>query len=217
MKESHLAEGKSKEKSLGIPSASEPALYYTSLWSGPLPSIPHWSWPPLTLDIVYYFNHSTLNIRCRGSRSIPTMAQRVSKEHQTGVRIGGCGIQRGLWVTFRGGGGLGAAFRGGVGWGVGVEGACGSVGDCWKGLRIRSTLKCLQNWEVVGVWRMLKVSEVRVGKTPRCFRSGTQVVPWQLTAVFLHVAAHLVIFVYMMSLMVSHWCCHCISEYIQDL
>ena len=27
---SHLTEGKTKEKSLGIPSASEPALYYTS-------------------------------------------------------------------------------------------------------------------------------------------------------------------------------------------
>ena len=58
-----------------------------------------------------------------------------------------------------------------------MEGAHGSVGDCWKGLGIRSTPKCLQNSEVVGVQRMLKVSEVRVGKTLRCFWSGKQVVP----------------------------------------
>ena len=30
-----------------------------------------------------------------------------------------------------------------------MEGARGSVGDCWKGLGIRSTLMCLQNSEVV--------------------------------------------------------------------
>ena len=62
---------------------------------------------------------------------------------------------------------------------IGVEGVCSSVGDCWKGLRIRSTPKCLWNLEAVGVWRMLKVSEVGVGKTLRCFWSGKQVVPWQ--------------------------------------
>ena len=47
-----------------------------------------------------------------------------------------------------------------------MEGVCGSIGDCWKGLGIGSTLKCLRNWEAVRVQRMLKVSEVRVGKTP---------------------------------------------------
>ena len=56
-----------------------------------------------------------------------------------------------LHVTFGGGGGLRAAIRRDVGRGVGVEGACSSVGDCWKGLGIESTLKCLQNLEVVGV------------------------------------------------------------------
>ena len=73
--------------------------------------------------------------------------------------------------------GLRAAIRGGVGRGVRVEGACGSIGDCWKGLGIGSTLKCLRNSEAVGVRRMLKVSEVGVGKTLRCFGSGKQVVP----------------------------------------
>ena len=58
-----------------------------------------------------------------------------------------------------------------------MEGVHSSVGDCWKGLRIRSTPKHLQNWEAVGVQRMLKVSKVGVGKTPRCFQSGKQVVP----------------------------------------
>ena len=68
-------------------------------------------------------------------------------------------------------------FVGGVGRGLRVEGACSSVRDCWKGLGMRNTLKCLQNLEVVGVLRMPKVSEVRVGKTLRCFRSGKQVIP----------------------------------------
>ena len=58
-----------------------------------------------------------------------------------------------------------------------MEGACSSVGDCWKGLGIRSTPKCLQNSEAVRVQRMPKVSEVRVGKTLRCFQSGKQVIP----------------------------------------
>ena len=58
-----------------------------------------------------------------------------------------------------------------------MEGACGSVEDCWKGFGIGSTLKCLRNLEAVGVRRMPKVSEVGVGKTPRCFGSGKQVVP----------------------------------------
>ena len=58
-----------------------------------------------------------------------------------------------------------------------MEGAYGSVGECWKGLRIGSTSKCLWNWEVVGVQRMPKVSEVRVGKTLRQLWSGKQVVP----------------------------------------
>ena len=58
-----------------------------------------------------------------------------------------------------------------------MEGVCGSVGDCWKGLGIRSTPKCLWNSEVVGVQRMPKVSEVGVGKTLRCFWSGKQVIP----------------------------------------
>ena len=58
-----------------------------------------------------------------------------------------------------------------------MEGARSNVGDCWKGLGIRSTLKCLWNLEVVGVQRMPKVSEVGVGKTPRCFQSGKQVIP----------------------------------------
>ena len=78
---------------------------------------------------------------------------------------------------FRGGRGLGVAFGGGVRQGVRVEGVCGSVGDCWKGLGIGSTLKRLWNWEVVGVQRMLKVSEVGVGKTPRGLWSRKEVVP----------------------------------------
>ena len=75
------------------------------------------------------------------------MAQRVS----VGVEFGGCGVQRGLQVTFGGGGGLGAAFGGGVRKGVRVEGACSSIGNCWKGLGIGSTSKRLWNWEAVGV------------------------------------------------------------------
>ena len=82
--------GKSKEKSLGIHSASEPTLYYTSPWPGPSPGIPHWSWPPLTLDIAYYSNDMTLNIRCHGGRPIFTTTPRVSGEHQSRVWIGGC-------------------------------------------------------------------------------------------------------------------------------
>ena len=76
------------------------------------------------------------------------MAQRVSEECQSGVQIGGCGVQRGLWVTFGGGRGLGEAIGGGVGRGVRVEGACSSIGDYWKGFGIGSTPKCLQNWEL---------------------------------------------------------------------
>ena len=58
-----------------------------------------------------------------------------------------------------------------------MEGACGNVGDCWKGLKIGSPLKRLWNWEAVGVRGMPKVSEVRVGSTPRQLQSGKQVVP----------------------------------------
>ena len=89
----------------------------------------------------------------------------------------GCGVQRGLRVTFGGGGGLRTAFGGGVRQGVGVEGVDGSVGDCWKGLGIGSTPKCLWNWEAVGVQRKPKVSEVRVGKTLRCFQNRKEVIP----------------------------------------
>ena len=39
---------------------------------------------------------------------------------------------------------------------------CPNIGDCWKGLGIGSTSKCLWNWEAVGVQRMPKVSEVGV-------------------------------------------------------
>ena len=105
------------------------------------------------------------------------MAQRNSKEHQTGLQIRGCGIQRGLQVTFGGGGTLGVAFGGDVGQGVGMEGAHGSIGGCWKGLGIGSPLKHLQNWEAVGVQGMLKVSEVGVGRTPRQLWSRKQVIP----------------------------------------
>ena len=111
-------------------------------------------------------DNSVKTLHCR-SHPISTMAQRVSEEHRTGVWIGGCGIWRGLWVTFGGGGALRAAFRVGVRWGVRMEGECGCVGDCWKGLGIGSTSKCLWNWEAVGVQRMPKVSEVGVGKTPQ--------------------------------------------------
>ena len=69
------------------------------------------------------------------------------------------------------------AFGGGIRQGVGVEGACSSVGDCQKGLRVGSTLKCLWNWEVVRVQRMPKAPEVRVGKTPRWLQSRKEVVP----------------------------------------
>ena len=151
-------------------SASELTLYYTSSQPGPSPSIPHQSWPTSTLNIMYYFNDVTFNIGCHRSCPISATTWRVSEECQRRVWIGGCRVWRGLWAT----------FGGGVGWGVRVEGVGGSVGDCWKGLGIRSTLKCLQNLEVVRVWRMPKVSEVRVGKTlrtPRCFQSGKHVIP----------------------------------------
>ena len=59
---------------------------------------------------------------------------------------------------------------------AGVEGACGSVGDHWKGLRIGKTMKCFWNQKVVRVQRMLKVSEVRLGKTPRSLWSGKEAV-----------------------------------------
>ena len=81
-------------------------------------------------------------------------------------------------LPFWGGGTLGAAFGGGVGRGVEMEGVCSSVGDCWKGLGIGSPLKHLQNWEVVRVRGMPKVSEVGVGRTLRQLWSGKQVVPW---------------------------------------
>ena len=142
----------------------------------------HWSWPSLTLDIAYYFNDVTLNIGCHGSHPISTMTWRVSEECQSGIWIRGCGVQRGLQVTFRGGGGLGVAFGGGVRQGVGVGGACGSVGNCWEELRMGSTPKRLWNWEAVRVWRMPKASEVRVGKTPRQLWSGKDLVPWQKMA-----------------------------------
>ena len=53
-----------------------------------------------------------------------------------------------------------------------MEGACGSVGDSWKGLGIGSTPKRLWNWEAVRAQRMPKVSDVRVGKTLRQLWSG---------------------------------------------
>ena len=56
------------------------------------------------------------------------MTWRVSKERQSGVHIGGYGVQRGLQAMFGGGGGLGVIFGGSVGRGVGVEGACSSWG-----------------------------------------------------------------------------------------
>ena len=58
-----------------------------------------------------------------------------------------------------------------------MEGVCSSVGDCWKGLGIGSPLKRLQNWEVVRVREMLKVSKVRVGRTLRQLRSRKSVIP----------------------------------------
>ena len=58
-----------------------------------------------------------------------------------------------------------------------MEGVHGSVGEYWKGLRIGKTLKCFWNWKAVGVQRMLKVSEVRVVKTPKCLQSRKEVIP----------------------------------------
>ena len=58
-----------------------------------------------------------------------------------------------------------------------MEGACGSVGDCWKALGVGRTPKLFWNWEAVGVQRMPKVSEVRVGKTLRWLWSGKEVIP----------------------------------------
>ena len=58
-----------------------------------------------------------------------------------------------------------------------MEGAHGSVGDYWKGLRIGKTPKCFWNWKAVGVQRMPKVSEVRVGKTLRHLWSRKEVIP----------------------------------------
>ena len=143
-----------------------------------------WHSPPILtiLNPWYhmYISDTTLNIGCCRSLPISAMTWRVCKEHQSRVQIRGFGVQRGLWATFRGGGGLRAAFRGGVRQGVGGEGVHGSVGDCWKGLGIRSTPKHLQNSEVVRVWRMPKASEVGVEKTPRtprCFQSRKHVIP----------------------------------------
>ena len=48
---------------------------------------------------------------------------------------------------------------------------CGSVEDCWKGLGVGKTLKCFWNWKGVRVQRILKVSKVRVRKTPRWLQS----------------------------------------------
>ena len=86
-------------------------------------------------------------------------------------RSGGCRIRRGLQVTFGGGGTFRAAFGGGVGKGVGMEGACGSIGDCWKGLGIGSTSKHLWNWEAVGVQRMPKVSGDDLFSAPKASQS----------------------------------------------
>ena len=58
-----------------------------------------------------------------------------------------------------------------------MEGVCGSVGNCWKGLGVGRTLKHFWNWKAVRVQRMLKVSEVRVRKTPRWLWSGKEVIP----------------------------------------
>ena len=88
-----------KEKSLGIPSASEPTLYYTSLQPGPLSGIPHQSWPPSALDITYYSNNATLNIRCHGRHSISTPTLRVFWGHWGRGWIRGCGVGRPLGVT----------------------------------------------------------------------------------------------------------------------
>ena len=132
---------------------------------------------PSTLDIAYCLNDPTLNIRCYGSHPNSIIAWRVSKECWSRVQIGRCEIQRGLRVTFGGGGGLRVAFGRGVGREVRVEGMCHSVGACWKGLGIGSTSKCLWNSEAVGVRQMPKVSKVRVGRTLRQLRSGKQVVP----------------------------------------
>ena len=170
-------------------SASEPTLYYTSPWPGPSPGIPHWSWPLSTLDIAYYFNDVTLNIGRHKSCPISTTPLRVSGECWSRVEIRGSRVGRGHWVTFGGCGGVGTAFGGGIRQGIGVEGACGSVGDCWKGLGIGSTLKHLWNWEVVKVQRMLKVSEVRVGKTLRHFWNGKEVIPWKsLSMIFFNMS-----------------------------
>ena len=56
-----------------------------------------------------------------------------------------------------------------------MEGTCSSVGDCWKGLEIGSTSKCLWNSEVVGVQKMPKVSKVGVSSTPRQLWSRKQI------------------------------------------
>ena len=95
----------------------------------------------------------TLNIRCCGHHIISATTQRVSEEHWSGVRIGWYGVRRGL----------GAIFGGSVRQGVGVEGACSSVGDCWKGLRIRSTLYKSQGlsncWQKGGMYVMSVCSQ----------------------------------------------------------
>ena len=41
---------------------------------------------------------------------------------------------------------------------------CMVVGDCWEGLGVGRTPKHFWNWEVVGVQRMPKVSEVKIGR-----------------------------------------------------
>ena len=60
------------------------------------------------------------------------MAWRVSEEHWSRVWIRGCGVQRGLQVTFGGGGGLGAAFGRGVGQEVGVRESAVALGTAGR-------------------------------------------------------------------------------------
>ena len=52
-----------------------------------------------------------------------------------------------------------------------MEGACSSIGDCWKGLGIGSTSKHLWNWEAVGVRRMPKVSGDDLFSAPKASQS----------------------------------------------
>ena len=83
---------------------------------------------------MYYFNDVTLNIRCHRSCPISATTLRVSEEHWSGVQIRGCGVGRGLQVTFGGGGGLEQPLEGVLGEVLGWKEHAVVLGTAGRGL-----------------------------------------------------------------------------------